>query len=290
MRGFYLLLLMTALFNELRAQSPGARLPEQVGSYRAAEQLDFTNETLFEYINGGAEMYLSYGLVGMKGWVYSSENLPDVTVEIYEMTEPKNAFGVYTQTRDKEEYTYGQGSQSQRDAVMFWKDRYFVVVNTSRITPESVETVQALAASVDEAIARNGSIPEIVGCLPENGLAPAGYLYFHHYIWLNAYYFIADYNIADVDEHTDAVLAKYGTPENRSYLLLVEYPDKGAAQKAYGQMKQGFAPESQPDAAIQLEDGGWFTVWIKENKVGTVFNGNTREAAEQLRREADKKM
>ena len=290
MRRFYTILFMTILINGLHAQNPGDQLPEQVGQYRTSELLDFNDETLFEYINGGAEMYLSYGLKGMKGRVYSAENLPDVTIEIYEMTEAKNAFGVFTQTRDKEEYTYGQGSQTHRDAVLFWKDRYFVIVNTMKVTPESEKAVHSLAAQIGKSIVDNGRIPEIVGYLPAEGLATAGYLYFHHYIWLNAYYFIADFNILNINEHTDAVLAKYGTPENRLYLLLVEYPDKETTQKAYTQFKQKFVPEDTDNKAILLEDNKWFMTWMKDNKVGAIFNGETREATEQLYRNVDKKM
>ncbi len=281
---------MTIPFTGIRAQNPAEQLPEQLGAYRATEQLDYTDENLFEYINGGAEMYLSYGLVGMKGRVYTVENLPEVTVEVYEMTEAKNAFGVYTQTRDKEEHTYGQGSQSQRDAVMFWKDRYFVIINTSKVTPESTEAVRQSALLIDKAIPGIGKIPDIVDRLPEKDLAPAGFVYFHHYIWLNSYYFIADYNILDIDKNVDAVLAKYGAPEDRSYLLLAEYPDNNAARKAYTQMKQKYAPEAKTNTAVRLEDGTWFAVWIKGNKAGVVFNGSTREATEKLYRAAEKKM
>ncbi len=254
------------------------------------ERLDYTNENLFEYINGGAEMYLSYGLVGMKGGKYTADGLPDVSVEIYEMTEPKNAFGIYTQGRDKEEYTYGQGSQSQSDAVIFWKDRYFVIVNTIKATPQSQEAVKYLASLVDKAIPHDGKTPAIIQCLPEKGLAKAGYVYFHHYVWLNAYYFIADYNILNIDGQTDAVLAKYGPAQNRSYLLLIEYPNKDTAEKAYEQMKQKFAPEAKVDETIQLEDHTWFTVWKKGNRIGAIFNGSDRESTEQLYQDANHKM
>ncbi len=290
MNSIYFLILMTVTFVDIRAQHPTERLPERFGRYRVTDRPSFTADNLFDYINGGAEMYLSYGLVGMKGCVYSAENLPDVTVDVYEMTEAKNAFGVFTQTRDKEERTFGQGSQSQRDAVVFWKDRYYTVIGTSKATPESMEAVRYLASEIDKAIPGKGEVPAIVGCLPEKGLAAAGYVYFHHYIWLNAFYFIADFNIMNIDAHTDAVLAKYGSPEQRAYLLLVEYPDKASAQKAYEQLKQKFAPEAAPNTAVRLEDNTWFTVWIKGNRAGAVFNGKTRDATEQLYQTAVNKM
>ena len=290
MRYCIFLLFLMMIHTDIPAQHPIDGLPEQFAAYRASERLNYTAHNLFDYINGGAEMYLSYGLAGMKGRVYSGENLPDVTVEVYEMTDAKNAFGVFTQTRDKEEQIYGQGSQSARDAVIFWKDRYYAVISAAKITPESEEAIRYLASATDKAIPDEGEIPPLVGCLPEKDLAVAGYTYFHHYIWLNTHYFIADFNILNIDAQTDAVIAKYGPPEQRSYLLMVEYPDNDLAQKAYGQMKTRYAPDAGTEIVVRLEDHQWFALWIKDNRVGAIFNGKTQESTEQLFQAAYYKM
>ncbi|MDR1557655.1 MAG: hypothetical protein LBS88_11620 [Tannerellaceae bacterium] len=259
------------------------QLPEQYQSYKATEWLDFTGEALYDYINGGAELYLSYGLNGMTGCKYNGEGLPQITVEVYEMTAPKNAFGVYTQSRDKEESDYGQGSQTYDDFILFWKDRYFVIVTTQKATPESRDALRYLASLVEKAIPGEGEIPALVGELPEENRVPGGYLYFHHYIWLNAYLFIADYNIADISDQTDALLAKYGDADARCYLLLVQYPDKAGAEAAGEKLKSKFAPELSPaNPVIRLEDNTWFTLRVKENKLSAVFNGNSREQVENL--------
>jgi hypothetical protein len=259
------------------------QLPEQYKSYKATEWLDYAGEALFDYINGGAELYMSYGLVGMTGCKYNGEGLPQVTVEVYEMTAPKNAFGVYTQSRDREEREYGQGSQTFNDFILFWKDRYFVTVATHKATPESSEAIRHLASLADQAIPGEGEIPALVNELPQEGLVPGGYLYFHHYIWLNAYLFIADYNIVNINEQTDALLARYGSADARSYLLLVEYPDSAAAETAGKQLQEKYAPEwTAGNPVVRLEDGTWFTFLTKGSKLCAVFNGNTREQTEKL--------
>ncbi|MDR1644709.1 MAG: hypothetical protein LBS05_02625 [Tannerellaceae bacterium] len=257
--------------------------PEQYQSYRADQWLDFEGEALYDYINGGAELYLSYGLKGMTGCKYNGDGLPQVTVEIYEMTSSKNAFGVYTQSRDREEYDYGQGSQRYDDFILFWKDRYFVIITAQKATPESRDALLHLAALAEEAIPGEGEIPALVAELPKEGLVPGGYLYFHHYIWLNAYLFIADYNIAGISDQTDALLAKYGEADARCYLLLVQYPNPEEALKAGEEMRKGLAPELSADtASIRLEDGSWFTLGVQGNKLAAIFNGQTREQVENL--------
>ena len=292
MRNIYFIFFMMYpyLTAGISAQSPEKQLPKQFHSYTLSESYTSTPDELFDFINGGAELYLSYGFVGMTGCRYEADDNTEITIEIYEMTNAKNAFGVYTQTRDKEESDFGQGSQSYKDAIIFWKDRYFVLINTTKSTLQSQEAIQYLASVTDKSIDNKGSIPDIIGYLPQKDLIQGGVLYFHHYIWLNAYYFIADYNILNIDENADAVLARYGSSQQRSYLLLVEYSDAVATEKAYNQLKQKYAPEIKSDEIIQIEDGSWFTVWLNDNKLGAIFNGTSKEIIEELRNNTINKM
>ena len=281
---FLMSCLSLSMYADIQEENPVSILPEQYGSYKLSEKLSYTGEDLYEYINGGAEVYLSYGFIGMSGCKYESESDQNqVAVEIYEMTHSKNAYGVFTQGWDREEYEYGQGSLRFNDCVIFWKDRYFVVINTRKVTAESPGVLRHLASLVDNSIPEKGIIPEIIKDLPKQDLVTAGYQYFHHYIWLNSYYFIADYNIINIGEQTEAVLAKYGPADDRSYLLLVEYIDPTAANLAYGQLKEKFIPESETGGiAVQLEDKTWMTAWVKGSKLGAVFNGSTKEKTEKL--------
>jgi hypothetical protein len=293
-RIIYFIVLMTyytSLFAATSDKFPIDSIPEHFGSYQATDKLNYTGKELYDYINGGAELYLSYGLVSMTGCKYNSENLPQITVEIYEMTNSKNAYGVYTQSRDKEEQDYGQGSQSFPDFILFWKNNYFVAINTQEVVPESEKAIHYLAKLIENSIPETGDKPSIINVLPEENLVPAGYLYFHHYIWLNAYLFIADYNIVNIAENTDAVLAKYGEADARSYLLVTEYPDADKAQEACEQLRNKYAPELNADNPfVRLEDNSWFTVWKKGNKLGAIFNSPSRETIEKLYNSTNHKM
>ncbi|MDR0698709.1 MAG: hypothetical protein LBG28_05770 [Tannerella sp.] len=259
-------------------------LPEKFDAYHISDRLDYKGEALYDYINGGAELYLSYGLAGMTGCKYNGDGLPQVTVEIYEMTSPANAFGVYTQSRDREECEYGQGSQRSGDFLLFWKDRYYVIITTEKATPESSKALLHIASAADKAITGKGRRPAIVDALPKKNIVPGGYLYFHHYVWLNAYLFIADYNIVNISDETDAVLAKYGDAEARCYLLMIDYPDMIAATTALEQLKKEFAPEASPckRPELRLEDGTWFTTWTRGKRLCAIFEGQSPEQMNDL--------
>jgi hypothetical protein len=258
-------------------------LPDRFLDWRVAERLDFRGQQLYDYINGGAELYISYGLTGMTGCKYESDSLPQLTAEIYEMTSAANAYGVYTQSRDIEECDFGQGSQSFPDFVLFWKGRYFVIVNTQEVTDRSAAAVRSLAALIDSLITDTGTPPDIVADIPQPNLVSAGFLYFHHYIWLNAYYFVADHNLLNINDKTDAVLAKYIDGDRRAYLLMVDYPDGAVAAVAFRQLIEKYAPELRTDAPfVQLEDRTWFAAALDGQRVVAVFNAGTREFSEKL--------
>jgi hypothetical protein len=258
-------------------------LPEKIDGYRVTDRMDYVGEALFDYINGGAELYLSYGLKGMTGCKYNGEGLPQITVEVYEMSSSENAFGVYTQSRDKEEYDYGQGSQSFKDFILFWKDRYYVLITSQKATEESGKTMRRIASTIHQSIETKGAIPEIINALPKKDLVPAGFLYFHHYIWLNAYLFIADYNILNISDSTDAVLAKYGNADKRCYLLVVDYQNITEAENAYHQLKEKFAPgKNSARPVVKLEDGAWFSAWTAGDRLYAIFDSKSKQQIENI--------
>jgi hypothetical protein len=258
-------------------------LPEKIGDYHITDRMDYVGEALFDYINGGAELYLSYGLKGMTGCKYNGKELPQITVEVYEMSSSGNAFGVYTQSRDKEEYEYGQGSQSFKDFILFWKNQYYVLITSQKATEECGRVMREIASTIDRSIEKEGAIPEIINALPSKGLAPAGFLYFHHYIWLNAYLFIADYNILNISDTTNAVLAKYGSADERCYLLIVDYPDILETEKAYNQLKEKFAPEKESARpVVKLEDGAWFSTWTTGNRLFAIFDSKSKQQIDNI--------
>ena len=79
MRCIYLFLFLMSnlcfsIYTDAQEENnPASILPEQYRSYKLSDKLRYTGENLFDYINGGAEVYLSYGFIGMSGCKYQSD-------------------------------------------------------------------------------------------------------------------------------------------------------------------------------------------------------------------------
>ncbi len=263
-------------------------LPDSLRGW-SAESLILLDDkvSLYDYIDGGAELYISYGFRNAVSRRYIKKGQPEVVVEIFDMGTPANAFGVFSNTRYEEDYSYGQGSQYVEGALFFWKGRYYVSVMTTEETEESTSLVHELGRIISEKITETGSEPALLDLLPSEGLDKSGILYFHHYIWLNSFYFIADEDFLLIGDNTDAVLAKYGPPRNRSYILIIRYDDNETAVKAYNNFLNEYFPEGKHREILQLEDHRWMSVRLEGNILFGVFNGISEEHVKGLMTETE---
>lgn len=265
-------------------------LPDQVNGWEKQEDQIYNKETLFEYINGGAELYISYGFKEVLSRKYIKSGQPDILVELFDMNSSTNAYGIFSHSREEIDTTYGQGSQYTFGLMLFWKDHYLVSIMASPETEESKQAVFALAQTIDDAIPFEGQIPEIISLLPKENLIPESVRYFRHYIWLNSHYYIADNNILNIDETTHAVLAKYLNNGKQSILLLVNYLNNKKATKAYNSFKQQYLPELIDENIVKMEDGTWTGCRLDDGLVSVVFNATKKDRAIDLLNSINKKL
>jgi hypothetical protein len=258
-------------------------IPDTLYGWVAKETLLMhTKESLYDYIDGGAEQFISYGYAGALSKTYEKTGEPEVRAEIFDMTDSKNAYGIFSNIRYDENDAYGQGSQYVKGALFFWKGRYFINITAIEETNETVKFVRQLAEYIQDLIPGPGEKPAILKVLPEKELDSNGIMYFHHYIWLNAYYFISNDNIFFIDDETDAVLAKYGTGNEHAFLLVIKYKNNVDAEKAYDNfVSRCFT--LYPDAGVfKVEDDKWMALTAQENFIIAVFNGMTEEQVRLL--------
>lgn len=270
--------------NVSRAQtSMEELLPVSLSGWEITEDdQKYDRNNLYEYINGGAELYISYGFEKALSRIYSRPGQPDIIVDVFDMAASKNAFGVFSFSREIVDDTFGQGSQYTAGLLLFWKDRYYVSVLASPETPDSKKAVYELAAYMDKKIAKEGPLPEILDLLPRESLVEESVRYFFHYIWLNSHYYLADKNILNIDETTEALVAKYARGDRRLILLLVKYPDGEKAALAYDSFARYYLPELAAAPAAQIEDGTWTGCKKRDNLVVIVFNAAEEKEALQL--------
>ena len=251
----------------------------ETGTWVKTDEAFYNRETLYDYINGGAELYLSYGFQALINHTYQKDGQPDIVLDIFDMGSSHNAFGVFTHSREEIANDFGQGSQYTAGLLLFWKDRYYISILASPETPESRAAVYDIAGKIDSRIEKRGELPKLLKRLPAEHLVEASVRYFKHHIWQNSYFFITEENIFHIGEQTDAVLAKY---QDLGILLLIEYSSEEDAKKALQSFNQSYLPENRGGEIIQIEDGSWTSARVSDRILKAVFNAPSKSAVQTL--------
>ncbi len=145
--------------------------PEVAGWKQSGEIQTFKPETLFEYINGGADLYLAYDFQELKVGEYSNEKKASVTIEIYRHKTPTLAFGIYSQERlpDANFIAVGDQGYIEENVLNFLEGPYYVKINSFKTGPDDREVLIAFAKKVSETLGEKGALPSILSSFPEEG-------------------------------------------------------------------------------------------------------------------------
>ncbi|MBN2213014.1 MAG: hypothetical protein JW723_02115 [Bacteroidales bacterium] len=269
----------------------GLNIPDTLHGWVSKETLHMeTREALYDYIDGGAEQFISYGYAGAVSKTFEKPGEPEVRAEIFDMQDSKNAYGIFSNIRYEENAGYGQGAQYVKGALFFWKDRYFINITTIEETNETESFIRQLAEFIQDLIPEPGEKPGILKVLPIQDLDRNGILYFHHYIWLNAYHFISNDNLFFIDDETDALLARYGTADERSVLLVIHYNNTGDMEKAYNNFISQYFTGVLNTSIFQTEDDRWMGLTAEKDFIIAVFNGITEKQVRRLIQETTERI
>jgi len=247
-----------------------------------SEKVYETAEELYDYINGGAELYLNYGFRKLARRIYTLEGGNEIKAEIFDMSLPKNAFGVFSYSKDTANTNIGQGAQYIGGSLIFWQDRYFVSIFARNETDKAKEEMLRMGRKISGAIGITGELPDVFQVVPKKKLVKGSTFYFHHHAWQNKFRYITNDNIFNIDDHVNALLNQYGDSANRHYLLIIEYPQRKEARKALKKGRKKFSKILKGKRMGQDEDGHWMGCDVKDQLLMFVMDVPSREEAAYL--------
>ena len=132
-------------------------------------------DTVFDYIDGEAELYFPYGFETLASGTYVGSGGDTVTVDLYAMGSPFDAFGIYSNYRYADVTTVPYGAEGHGDGyqVMFYKDRYFVRISASGDPKENGPVLAACAQAVADRLPGDDNPPAEAALLAIEGVNPA---------------------------------------------------------------------------------------------------------------------
>lgn len=153
------------------SQAADFKFPSITGWKQVGDIQTFDPKTLYEYINGGADLYLAYDFEELKVAEYQNSQKAAVTVEVYRHRTPTHAFGVYSQERVSGATFIDVGIQGyqEKHALNFLSGNAYVKITSFDTGPEDQKILLTFAKAVAANLGDKGAFPSILARFPGEG-------------------------------------------------------------------------------------------------------------------------
>ena len=178
--AFFCFILLTFVFNgeealgEKEDVSPLLSLLPKVHSWNFSEEpQDYLPQSLYEYINGAAEIYLAYDfqelIVGQYKRKSSEKSL---SVEIYDMGNENNSFGIYSAERFPGNRFIPIGTQGyqEEETLNFIVGKYYIKLLCFDCGEESGSFLKLFSTEIVKRVKDEAKLPPVLGFFPDEGL------------------------------------------------------------------------------------------------------------------------
>jgi hypothetical protein len=257
---------------------------EAVGWMWDNKEMEYNPKSLFDYMDGAAELYLAYGFQSLRVRKFEKSTQPPITLELYEMASSEDAYGLFSFDRQDEAVGIGQGSEFGGGLLRFWKGKYFVSIYADGEGAEVESAILTTGRATADLIQEMGPEPKLLDFIPgkDLGLVDRSVRYLKSHILLNQRFFIAHQNILNLNRRTEAVLAQYTREKEKTHLLLIRYPNVKEAEDAYQNFMGAYLPDTGGKDLLKTEDQKWTMARQRGEVVIVVFGAPTAADAEAL--------
>jgi hypothetical protein len=244
----------------------------------------YDRETLFNYIDGAAEVFLAYNFQEASVHRYVKAGQPDIVAEVYQMGSSPDAFGVFSLEKQDPEVNIGQGSEFGGSLLRFWKGRTFVSILGEGTGKELEAAVLSLGHQLATLIQETGEPPRMLRYLSTLPSLPAydRLCFVRSHVLLNRCFFISHQNLLQLDSEVQAVMARYAQGKDKVHLLVVRYPSEVRALSAFNSFRSAYLPEAGPSHAVRTEDGKWTKLERFQEFIIVVFGTQNQSDAENV--------
>lgn len=271
-------------------------LPAEVRGYRPqGPDETFDRDSLFDLIDGGAEVYRALNVQRVLSRRYHKPAAAEIMVDVFDMGSSNDAFGAFHHDmREGKDAGVGVESEHQGSSLFFWKHRYFVSVVALADTRSTRAAVLAIAKAIDRKIRAKGTKPDLARMLPERGLVKSQLHYFHDWQLLSRLHSLGNENALHLDSNTEGILARYrsrakpsgGEASAPAALLLIRYASAAEALEARDSFARKRLGSADATSVSRSADHGWAGARVVGRILIGVLDAGTREQARKLLRVA----
>lgn len=247
----------------------------------------YTPDNLFEYINGAAEVFLSYDFVKLAALTYENNKENSFTVDVYQHNSDRNSFGIYSQEKPQKGNFLDIGTQGyyEKGVLNFLKGSFYVKLSGFDLGDNDEKVLTTAAKALAKALEGNEDFPAVVKCFPEKGKIASSEAYINRNFLGHSFLhsaFVADYEIDG--RKLQVFIIEAGKPEEVKEVL----------NNYTGFLKKKSIPVEKKGTLYRFQDpyyrsSGMMNIKKEKNYLWGLFSKNNA-VAESFIREIEKNL
>lgn len=178
--------------------------PKIEGWQQKGDVASYSPDTLYEYINGAADVFLSYDFVQCLTATLENSEKHSITIDIYRHADDKNGFGIYSQEKPSSGPFLQIGTQGyyEKGVLNFYKGSHYVKISGFDVGDNEYDLFKSIGEKIAARIPGQGFLPAVLTCFPASGKKEnterfISQNFLGHRFLGSAY--IADYKLGDRD-------------------------------------------------------------------------------------------
>jgi hypothetical protein len=259
--------------------------PAETDGWKIAEgPTPYDSATAFKYMNGAAELFIAFNMRTLTVVKYEKAGQPAITLEIFGMAAPEDAYGIFSFESDDPKAGIGQGSEFGGGLLRFWKANYFVSVYGDGPGAAAEAATLRLGGRIASSIKETGNPPKILTFLPDGlkQFEKNQTWFLHSHILLNQRFFIAYDNILNLSGDVNVALGRYARGKDKVHLLIIRYPSQPGADEALRGFKKAYMNDVADKMPVKTENNKWTAVGEYGNYLTIVFDAPDALFAKQM--------
>ncbi len=225
------------LFLILQGQAQTLRLPEDgfvEGWTKSDKTRRFIRANLYDYIDGGAEIFLEFGFEDLTIQHYR-KGIQEISLEAYRMESGEAALGIYLMKCGLETSLPEIPARNSVDKLQFLavKNNYLLMVNNFKGEEALIPVMIALTQKTLEQIPE-GTPVKVLSLLPQENLIPGSQRLIRGPLALQSIFTLGEGDILRLKGLIFGVSGRYESKDGTSHTrIIVAYPSAGDAQEAF---------------------------------------------------------
>jgi hypothetical protein len=218
----------------------GIILPDDnfvVGWTTAGKTLRFVGSDLFNYIDGGAELFHEFGFKELLVQGYRQKD-KEIVLEVYQMESPEAALGIYLMKCGEETPVEKINARNSGNKYQFTivKESFFIQVNSFAGDEKLIPIMITLTQQTLRFIPKEQPV-KILDILPKENLVPGSELIVRGPYGLQPIYTFGEGDILQLNGKVFGVVGEYKDSNSGRYTqIVIQYPNVKDASSAFSNL------------------------------------------------------